>query len=121
VTYDYALFMEGVFGLHGTRCWVSKAFRGRDVPERLRECDGVMDAHHCLRKNRLKQEVPMGLLADALNDRRNGIPACRRHHDLLENAHVRLFRSDLPAEVHEFARDFGLEGWLDRYYPRAAA
>lgn len=55
-------------------------------------------------------------LGDLLNDGRNGVPACRHHHDLLENHILRLRREELPPQAEEFAQELGLGWWLDRSF-----
>jgi hypothetical protein len=140
--YSYEAFCGAVEALHGSRCWVVGVLAGRGaaVPSGLLRCDGQVDGHHLIGKNRIKQELPSGTmgpylmvdrdppkevpgrsLGEILNDGRNGVPACRRHHDLVERALVRIAREELPAEVFEFAAELGLGGWLERYYPRVAA
>jgi hypothetical protein len=63
-------------------------------------------------------EAPLSVV---LEDARNGILVCRRHHDLLECALVVLRRQELPGRFEEFVADYGLDGWASRYYMRDAA
>ena len=123
--YSYEAFCRGIVERDGPGCFVAALLKRRraehsvDYSPGLLECRGEMDGHHAgIRKNRLKQEVPADRLAVALSDPRNGLLVCRRHHDLLERGLVVLRREDLPLCVDEFAAEFGLEGWLDRYVGR---
>lgn len=101
------------------------------IPGGLLRCDGPLDGHHLLSKSWLKREFPHGAidtepvekgvlyallpgthdayrrLPDLLNDPRNGILACRRHHDLIERASVQLRAAELPRCVFEFAAELG--------------
>jgi hypothetical protein len=132
VSYDYELFCALVADLDGTSCFLADLLRQRqrryphDYSPGLLTCDGIMDCHHLIRKNRLKQERRLieasgRALEKVLEDPRNGVLVCRRHHDLLERALVVLRREELPVRVFEFASELGLEGWLERYYlPQAA-
>jgi hypothetical protein len=65
-------------------------------------------------------ELPVYIsLASILGDGRNRIWLCDRHHQLVTNARIYIPRSAMQS-VEEFARDYGLEGWLDRYTKEAA-
>lgn len=130
--YDYAVFCANVAALHGPGCWVQRMLAARDgrtVPFGWLTCDGVMDAHHCLPKQLLKREFPHGTLyknvnvgpstiqrktqrtLDALlNDGRNGVPVCRKHHDMIEGRQLVIRRYELPAATVAFAGQLGL-GW----------
>lgn len=102
------------------------------VPSSLLDCDGPLDGHHVgLSKQWLKREFPHGVidtepvepgvlyallpgthdayrrLPELLNDSRNGILACRRHHDLIERHLIVVRRGDLPSSVEEFAAGLG--------------
>lgn len=73
-------------------------------------CEGGHDAHHVIPKQALKgifglsREERMELVWDA----RNGVPVCRRHHELL-TTHARKLRPDqLPDETWIFAYEKGL-------------
>lgn len=46
-------------------------------------------------------------LADLLNDPRNGVPCCNRHHNMLERHLIVVRRGDIPAHVEEFAAELG--------------
>lgn len=106
-------------------------------------CAGELDGHHIgISKNRLKQEFPNGAffdngkahpvlatsdpelithrgisLAGILEDPRNGVLVCRRHHDMVEGPQLTILRNELPPRVFDFAEEYGLGGWLDRYFP----
>jgi hypothetical protein len=106
--YDYEAFCEGIADRDGADCWVR-----RNVPmdPELRLCDGKLDGHHVLPKQWLKGNVRLPYSeqtpASVLNDSRNGILVCRRHHDLLENARIALDVEALPPCVVEFAQELG--------------
>lgn len=112
------------------------------VPGGLLRCDGVLDGHHLgLSKQWLKSwhatqtraVGPIDLygepvedqdfaLANLLNDSRNGVLACRRHHDMLEHAVIVVRRADLPESVEGFAAELGTKAVarLERDYgPRS--
>lgn len=121
--YDYTAFREGIRAHDGLGCWLRDLLAERqgehpfDYSPGLLTCAGELDGHHLLRKNRLKQELPAESIAEALRDPRNGILVCRRHHEMLERGLVVLRRDELPARATDFAEDWNLAGWLDRYYP----
>lgn len=134
--YSYEAFFEAIAHMDGYRCFVhhlllKREEEGADFPLGLLLCEGVMDAHHLLPKQRLKQEFssngtlygggPDVRLGDVLSDPRNGILACRRHHDLVERRLVVVRAADLPQRFSAFCADYGLEGWQSRYYGEAAA
>lgn len=107
-------------------------------------CDGRIDPHHLIPQGRIKREYPRGVwrlatgelvkanrqttgpfgnvarvtLGMLLEDRRNLISVCRRHHDQLHWKRERIELPDLPAEAHEFARELGMMWSLERDYPR---
>lgn len=143
---SYAEFCAGIAARDGTGCFVRRVLVARReeqvrvarrdlayLPDGLLKCDGQMDGHHVLKRQHIKREfaraefphrvvtpgsvVSWESLDAMLADPRNGVAACRRHHDLVERALVRLFREELPGCALEFARDAGL-GWrLERDYP----
>jgi hypothetical protein len=145
--YDYAGFVRGVEQLHGTGCFVRRVLIARlragklDMPNTVLSCDGLLDGHHVLSKERVKQRFPFGgekwpdsnvvmpldriaipppgteiALGELLSDPRLGVLGCRRHHSLIENGVIVLARRELPAEVDSVAVEFGLDAWLDRDY-----
>jgi hypothetical protein len=102
------------------------------VPGKLLECDGPWDADHLgLSKSWLKSALhtawtkrPPGLdfwamgdrvfvvpyeaaVAEVLNDPRDCVLTCRRHHDMRGNGLVVVRRADLPEHVEEFAAELG--------------
>lgn len=129
--YSYRTFCQNVVALHGDRCWLSDHIRAKerahpvDYSPGLKVCDGPMDVHHIFKKQRLKRECTWAdpaTLVLILEDGRNGMVVCRRHHDLLERALVVLRRGELPVEFEEFVDDLELDGWASRYWgPRKAA
>jgi hypothetical protein len=56
-------------------------------------------------------EPTLRSLADLLNDGRDGVGACRKHHDMVEARQVVIRRDELPVEAVEFATELGL-GWF---------
>lgn len=153
--YDYEAFRDGIRFLDGLDCWLRRLLEERaeehphDWSPSILTCTGELDGHHLLRKNRLKQELPYGViwqpegwvtidpgkaypldgppeaqvygvgvrtLSAILEDPRNGILGCRRHHDMLEAGQVVIQRDELPPRVFEFAEEYGLLAWLERYY-----
>lgn len=101
--YDYGEFFRSV-------CIVPcEKFRGYKMA-RCIVCEGVAeDAHHVIPKQRLKAiagrlSMTPDETSDLLMDRRNGVPLCRRCHDLHESAHKRIPRSKLPPKAIAFAK-----------------
>lgn len=113
----------------GSRC----AFAGPD-------CEGRLEWHHCLTKNRLKRMFPYGgsrepgdrqwypisrlgpgtqtiPLTEILGDARNRVWLCSHHHELVTNGRLKV---ELPESVWEFAREFGLAAQLENDIARAA-
>lgn len=116
---------------------------GRTVPFDWLLCDGVKDGHHVvIPKRLLKYEFPHGAvlydadagvwrkidprvvyeretdpprrtLGELMNDGRNGVPVCRRHHDMVEGRQLVIRRDELPPEAVEFSTELGLEWYLD--------
>lgn len=141
--YDYEAFCAAVAELHGAACWVRATLAAREVPlpPGLLDCAGQLDGHHLLPKRVLKRERGSGgvrlaattralytgtpsreveyeavTIGALLNDGRDGVPACRRHHDLVERALVRIRRAELPRQVEEFAAEIGLGWYLEREF-----
>lgn len=155
--YDYPAFLHAVIIGRGHGCWVGGLLRARrehwrrsrapgdtmppELDPALLGCQGQLDAHHLVPKQRIKREfhrlnpldewpvrinrawadggsefVSWESLAAMLMDARNGVIVCRRHHDLLERRLVVPARAELPRGVEEFAAVVGM-GWsLDRDY-----
>lgn len=117
--YDYTKFHVGVLRLNGSGCWVARILTERPKAARspLQSCDGRTDCHHLIPKRMLRREFQTALVLNALlEDARNGIPTCRRHHDQLESAAIKLARWELPVGVEQFAADVDLGWWLDRTF-----
>lgn len=79
-------------------------------------CDGGLDAHHIIPKQRLKRlpyltdEQKMELVWDS----RNGVPLCRAHHFTVTVGVHRFIPADIPDETKEFAYDHDIEWALQR-------
>ena len=56
----------------------------------------------------------------ATYDSRNGIPLCRRVHELVTGAAIQIPRDSLPDSVFAFAETYGLEWILEREYKLGA-
>lgn len=76
-----------------------------------------LDGHHAIPKRVLRRHC----LAQHLLDKRNRVPVCRADHESHECAHRPIRRDELPTSVFEFARELGLEWYLDRHYPAEVA
>jgi hypothetical protein len=75
----------------------------------------VIDAHHVVSARECRSRgIPV-------YDPRNALPICRQDHEHHENAAKRIPRSVLTEENWEFAREHGLEWYIERYYPEAEA
>jgi hypothetical protein len=119
----------------------------RDTTQRnsIVPCDGPLDAAHLIRAQKIRHAFPFGAwrwpsgewtpivraeemhglegaverrtLDELVYDPSIGVPACRRHHGMLDTARtLRIPREALPEGVTEFARAFGLLWWLDTEY-----
>jgi hypothetical protein len=110
-----------------TGCWVAALLERRrpNMPPNLIACgapgtdDGRMTRHHLLKQQRLRKELDLDIAEYALADPRGMVNACWRHHQLVENRRIVVWREDLPAEFWDFARELGLQGWAERYFPPA--
>ena len=98
-------------------------------------CDGKIDAHHMLSKQRLRSlhwqacwdkktypELEHSPLAgveldDLLSDPRNGAPLCRRHHTIVSVCPIPQER--VPQAVFDFALEYGVEHHLPYEIPVA--
>lgn len=110
---------------------MSRCFFHDFAPKGLRDCDGKVQRHHAIRAQVIRRMLAPGrahLMLDdelraakaelnrALNDSRNLLDVCKRHHDLFHAARFAVPREGLPEGLEAFAVDFGL-GWeLDRQY-----
>ncbi len=123
--------------LKSNLCVMNSAAGTADGDWVLDKCDGPMDAHHVIPKKSLKMVYPaqgtpawfelmepimdgeklkayrMSLIWDA----RNGLPVCRRHHDLLTCSMRHLSPSQLYPSVLSFAIEHRLEHLLIRAVP----
>ena len=110
---------------------MSRCFFREFAPAGLRECDGKVQRHHMIRQQVIKRMLAPGrshLMLDdelrdakanlnrALNDPRNLLDVCKRHHDLWHVARICVSRGDVPDELEDFATDHGLEWELDRMF-----
>lgn len=110
---------------------MSRCFFRQFAPDGLRECQGPTQRHHAIKQQtirRLFPRLPMFAsdeeirenkrrLNQALNDGRNHLMACKRHHDLHEQAKaIPVPREELPAVLELFAADYGLEYELERMF-----
>lgn len=72
------------------------------------KCGGPLDAHHYIPKRRIDSKLggkyAVGAIAAKI-DSRNGIPLCRRHHDLVERGDI---KSPRPPFLAYFLQDHGL-------------
>lgn len=117
---------------HGSRsvsepaCWLAAFSR--------EPCDGRLEQAHLVPKQIIRREVwnrvhhakePDEALAprlpptarDLLWDERTWVPACYRHHTMLDVARtLTVPRGALPPGLTEFCAEFGLTWWLDREY-----
>jgi hypothetical protein len=104
-------------------------------------CDGRLVRCHLLTKQLLARTFPQGAvyvagywraaprysdpdrsLVSLLDDPRVWVPGCGGvsgiggHHGQYDHLQKRIGRSELPAGVEEFAKEFGLQWWLERRY-----
>lgn len=114
---------------HGrAECWLAQF---APVEGGLHACEGSrIRACHLIPKQEIKRTVHRKLTENApsarayelqlgsiVYDPRTAKPGCDRHHHLLDTARkLKIPRRKLPAAVEEFAREHGLEAWLDREY-----
>jgi hypothetical protein len=101
--------------LHPDRCWFWQ----------LGMCDGRIDRAHLLPKQRIKRlfrdRNPDALFA-MIWDSRVWIPACRKHHTMLDSKRLTIAREELPLTLWEYAAEHDLTWMVDAdYQPRAAA
>lgn len=103
------------------------------APADIKRCDGPVQQHHVIKEQTLRDHLgperphlltDRELLAarrrqiDAMRDRRNLLPACKRHHRAFHTNRERfgITAADLPESVQGFADEHGL-GWeLDRQF-----
>lgn len=111
------------------------------------DCDGVIDAHHVIKQQHIERRFPRGAaeradgyrvplakvptgelltpglrqfpLGAILADTRNLLAVCRAHHAAHHGPHgAGVTRDDLPSEVFDFARQYGMESQVLNSYPR---
>jgi hypothetical protein len=115
------------------RAWVRKITRrpcavcaAESVEKAQASLHGRRDAHHVLparyirryvRSLRLPAEEAFKLLVSLLYDPRNGICLCRRCHDKHETGFRRVPRALIPTKAVQFAREIGLDWYIDKTYP----
>lgn len=119
------LFWAEVTKYGRAECWLA-----RWAPDK-RPCDGRIRACHLIPKQEIKRAVHRKLteelpsarayelrLASIVYDARTAVPGCDRHHHQLDTSRRLKIpaRKHLPAGVEEFAKEHGLEAWLDREY-----
>jgi hypothetical protein len=84
----------------------------------LRPCEGRGEFHHVVPKARIKARLPIELLPAAINDRRNLVPLCRRHHHRITHGFDRDAMAEVLAErlddLRAFASAYGVEAGLER-------
>lgn len=110
--------------------WKQKVTHGRCVvcvaDGRERDAHPEHDPHHVLpqrvirryvRSLRLPVEDAKRLLRSLLWDPRNGICLDRRCHDKHESGFRPVPRELIPAKAFQFARELGLDWWLEKHYP----
>lgn len=76
------------------------------------ECQGRVQSHHVVEKAKLKS---IGRL-DLLWDIRNRMRVCTWRHERHTGAYERIPLELVPAGARAFARELGLDWWLERIY-----
>lgn len=104
-------------------CWLAQF---SDTP-----CSGRLEKVHLIAKQIVRRDVWLPryngrvetpdnfptTLRELVWDRRIWRYGCHgNHHDLDCTKRIVLKRSELPASVEEFAREYGLTAWLEREY-----
>lgn len=83
-----------------------------------------VDAHHVIPQRLIRRYVgglgldeadTILLLRRLLWDKRNRLPLDRRCHDMLERSQVRLSGDLVGEPMREFARELGLDWWLEKH------
>lgn len=106
---DYSAFYRHVAERDLTCVLCSQYPEERDVCRD--RSGGIFDAHHVIPQRVLKRELAMHDRVPALSDERNGVLLGRWHHSMAE---ARMRDLLVPGSVWEFARDYGLEWFLER-------
>lgn len=76
-------------------------------------CDGRVENHHVIDREKLKEIGRPDLVFDVRNRLRVDYRTHRRHTTAVE----RIPFEWLPPAAIEFARELGLVWWLERFYP----
>ena len=79
-------------------------------------CEGPLDAHHVVPRLALRNAVEEGQRDEAIYDPRNGIPLCRRSHELVSVGAMKIAVDSLPEQVFRFAQDWDVTWLLEREY-----
>lgn len=79
---------------------------------------------HMLPKQTLKQQAKLRGMAeqeriDFVWDVRNGLPGCRMMHTRMDNRMLRVYQTQLPDSVIQFAEEHDLVWLLDNRYPKS--
>lgn len=98
------LWREGVLAAGGHRCAVGPSF-----------CSGPLQCHHILPKRVLRCEG----YEDRFWAVPNGLVLCEFHHMSHENRSRVIDAALLPSTAWAFARDLGMDWWLERFYGAA--
>lgn len=89
------------------------------------ECGGRLEKAHLLRQQTIRRELKNreGIedLRAIIWDPRVWRPACNRHHTSFDAKRLRIPREAIPEDTERFAREWGLDWWLDRNYQRTEA
>lgn len=76
-------------------------------------CEGRLERAHLIPQQLMKREG----LRDHVTDPATWVPACRRHHTMLDVSRtIRVPWDNLPEATIVFAADHGLMPWLEREY-----
>lgn len=133
-TTDYTAAMDlneirGLFWAEVTKHGRAECWLQRFAPDK-RGCQGRIQACHLIPKQEIKRAVHRKLTEDApsarayelrlaaiVYDARTAVPGCERDHHRLDTSRLlKIPRKYLPAVLEEFAKEHGLEAWLDREY-----
>lgn len=76
------------------------------------DCSGDVQAHHVVTQQQLRKADRDDLLWDP----NNGMAICDRAHDRHHSAHERIPLARVPRRCIAFARRYGFEDVLRRYY-----
>ena len=82
----------------------------------VHRCGGALEAHHAIPKLALRNAVEEGYRDEALYDARNGLPLCRRSHELVSVGAMEIPVDMLPEQVFTMAQDWDVTWLLEREY-----